>query len=55
MTELLRSLQTRVKGKKTYVVGALMVLLGILTGDVQMMAEGLAFSTIRAGIASTSK
>ena len=29
------------KGKKTYVVGILMIILGYLTGDNQLILEGL--------------
>ena len=38
------------KGKKTYIVGALMVALGLLNGDNTIVLEGLAFITMRAGI-----
>ena len=40
------------KGKKTYAIGAAMLVLGFLTDNTQMMLEGLGFITIRAGIAS---
>lgn len=39
------------KGKKTYIIGALMIILGLLNGDNQMVLEGLGFITVRAGIA----
>ena len=38
------------KGKKSYIIGVLMIALGILTGDNQVVLEGLAVITIRAGI-----
>ena len=38
-------------GKKTYVVGALMVVLGILQSDSQMVMEGLGFIFVRNAIA----
>ena len=38
------------KGKKTYIVGMLMVVLGYLNKDQQMMLEGLGLITLRAGI-----
>ena len=41
------------KGKKTYIVAILMILLGIINGDNQMILEGLGFITLRAGVAST--
>ena len=41
------------KGKKTYLVGILMIILGIMNGDNQMILEGLGFITLRAGVSST--
>lgn len=38
------------KGKKTYIVGGLMIILGYLQNDNQMIMDGLGFMTIRAGI-----
>lgn len=38
------------KGKKTYIVGGLMVLLGLLQGDQKMVFDGLGFITLRLGI-----
>ncbi len=38
------------KGKKTYIVGGLMIVLGYLQNDNQMIMDGLGFMTIRAGI-----
>ena len=43
------------RGKKTYLVGALMILLGILQGDNTLILEGLGFWTIRAGVAKMSR
>ena len=37
-------------GKKTYIVGALMIALGLLQGDNQMVLTGLGFITVRQGI-----
>lgn len=37
-------------GYKTYIVGALMIVLGLLQGDNQMILEGLGFITLRIGI-----
>jgi len=39
------------KGKKTFIVGALMILLGILQADNQLILEGLGLITLRIGIA----
>lgn len=37
-------------GKKAYIVAALMVALGLLQGDNQLVLEGLSVATLRAGI-----
>ena len=37
-------------GKKTYIIGGLMITLGLLQGDKEMVLEGLAFITLRAGL-----
>ena len=42
--------QTFLKGKKTHIVGLLMILLGFLQADNTLIMEGLAFMTLRAGI-----
>lgn len=41
------------KGKKTYIVAALMIVLGLLQGDNQLILEGLGILTLRAGIKKT--
>jgi len=38
------------KGKKAYIVGILMVILGLLQSNNQMILEGLSVITLRAGI-----
>lgn len=38
------------KGKKTYIVGLLMMALGLLQGDTVLMLEGLGLITLRAGV-----
>ncbi|MBI4136916.1 hypothetical protein HY469_02530 [Candidatus Roizmanbacteria bacterium] len=38
------------KGKKTYAVGTLMILLGLLNGDKQLILEGIGLITLRAGM-----
>lgn len=40
------------KGKKTYIIGILMIALGLLNKDNQMILEGFGFLTIRAGISN---
>lgn len=37
-------------GKKTYIIGILMIALGILNNDNQIVLEGIGFITLRAGI-----
>jgi hypothetical protein len=39
------------KGKKTYIIGVLMIALGLLQGNSGMVLEGVAVMTLRAGIA----
>lgn len=39
------------KGKKTYIVGALMIILGLLTESNELILQGLSVMTLRAGIA----
>ena len=40
------------KGKKTYIVGSLMVILGLLQSNNQMILDGIGFMTIRNAIAT---
>ena len=37
-------------GKKSYIIGALMIVLGLLNGDNQLILEGLGLLTLRHGI-----
>ena len=39
-------------GKKTYIVGLLMIILGIINGDNKMVLDGVAFMTVRSAIAN---
>lgn len=39
-----------ISGKKAYMVGLLMIALGLLQGNDQLVLEGLAVITLRAGI-----
>jgi len=38
------------KGKKTYIVAALMVVLGLMTNDLEMVMVGLGFAGLRDGL-----
>lgn len=42
-----------VKGKKTYIVGILMIVLGYLQNNNQMVLEGIGFITLRVGLSKT--
>lgn len=41
------------KGKKTYIIGLLMIVLGILQQDQNLILEGIAVLFLRAGVAKT--
>ena len=43
------------KGKKTYVVGILMIVLGLLQGDNTLVLEGLGLVSLRAGVSKIGK
>lgn len=43
------------KGKKSYIVGILTIILGILNGDTETIMLGLTAITLRAGITSSTK
>ncbi len=47
----LKSIVGFLKGKKTYIIAILMVILGWLQNDTKMILEGLGLMTLRAGIA----
>jgi len=51
---LIRQIMAALRGRKTYLIGALMVLLGWLRHDPQMILEGLGLSTLRAGVAKAT-
>ena len=42
-------------GKKTYIVGILTIILGLLNGDTQMVMTGLGLITLRAGVAKAQQ
>ena len=48
---LLKDFIEFLKGKKTNIIGILMIILGYLTEDNSLIMEGLGFLTIRAAIA----
>ncbi len=41
---------TYLQGKKTYIVGSLMILLGYMTNNNEMILQGLGLITLRMGI-----
>ena len=43
------------KGKKAYIVGLLMIILGALQGNNDMILQGLSVMALRAGISSINK
>ena len=43
------------KGKKTYSVGILMIILGYLNEDNQMILTGIGLMTLRAGVGKLEK
>jgi len=49
MTNLIK-LREMLKGKKTIITGALMIALGVLQGNNQLILEGIGFITLRLGI-----
>jgi hypothetical protein len=49
------TLKDFLKGKKTYIVGLLMIILGLINNDRQMVLDGLGFITVRAGISNVAK
>lgn len=46
----MKSIIAFTSGKKAYLVGVLMILLGVLQSNNDMVLQGLAVITIRAGI-----
>mgnify|MGYP001617759454 CR=1 FL=1 len=52
---ILIKLRALLAGKKAYIVGALMMILGLLNNDAKLVLEGLGLVTLRAGIAGIAK
>lgn len=50
----MKELRDFFKGKKTYIIGLLMIALGILQGDNQLILEGIGLMTLRAGISKAA-
>lgn len=48
---MFKKIQSLLSGKKTYVVGLLMIALGYATGDNTLVLEGLGLISLRAGVA----
>lgn len=51
MKEMINDIADFFDGKKTYLVGLLMIALGLFTEDSQMVLTGFGFLGLRAGIA----
>lgn len=47
----IHKLITFLSGKKTYIAAALMVALGVVQSDMQLILEGVTVAALRAGIA----
>ena len=43
------------KGKKTYIIAILMILLGFLNNDQKLILEGLGLFTLRAGVSKVKQ
>jgi len=48
--EIIKKIVTLLNGKKTYIIGVAMIIVGVYKGDNQMILEGLGLCTLRAGI-----
>lgn len=48
---MITNIITFLSGKKTYIIGTLMIILGLLQGNQDMIMQGIAAITIRVGIA----
>lgn len=55
MQKLLKNILSACKGKKTYVISGLMVILGLLQGNNDMILQGLGFAALRNAGEITSK
>jgi len=49
-----KSVFTFLEGKKTYIVGGLMIMLGWLQDDTEMMLQGFGLITLRKGVAKAT-
>jgi hypothetical protein len=50
---MLKEIIDFLRGKKTYVIGFLMILLGVLQGNNELILEGLGLITLRVGVSKT--
>ena len=50
LIDMIKGIISFLVGKKTYIVGALMIALGLLQGDNQMVLTGLGFITLRIAV-----
>ena len=51
----MNKLMSLFSGKKTYIVGILFIVLGLMQGDNSMVLQGLGFMTVRSGIAKMTR
>lgn len=50
MIDVMKAIISFLSGKKTYIIGSLMIALGLLTGNNQMVLEGVGFITLRSAV-----
>ena len=50
---MINKVKSLLSGKKTYIVGILMIALGYTSGDNTLILEGLGLISLRAGVAKT--
>jgi len=48
--EYLKLIKELLKGNKTYIIGIMMIAIGYLEGNTELIMEGLGVITLRAGI-----
>ena len=50
--ETLKTIWDFLSGKKTYIAGGLMIVLGLIQNDTQMILEGIGLLTLRQSVAT---
>ena len=53
--EIFKKIRAKLSGKKTYIIAILMIILGILNQDQEILLEGIGLLVLRAGIAKIEK